>query len=145
MAGANGCIRSPSAGAQRKLAARLPAFAGIRRGISLGSALAISGAAAHPNQGYHSSPLVAFLMTLFNVRLGWCSAIPGMLVPARGISEAPRTRRSRLFAEALGNTTDSYANVNLSDGCHLDNLGLYEMILRRCRHIVVIDAGCDSN
>ena len=33
----------------------------------------------------------------------------------------------------------------LTDGGHFDNLGLYEMILRRCRHIVAIDAGCDSN
>ena len=38
-------------------------------GISLGTALAISGAAASPNMGYHSSPTLALLMTLFNVRL----------------------------------------------------------------------------
>jgi hypothetical protein len=37
--------------------------------ISLGTALTISGAAANPNMGYHSSPIVGFLMTLFNVRL----------------------------------------------------------------------------
>jgi hypothetical protein len=34
--------------------------------------------------------------------------------------------------------------VNLSDGGHFDNLGLYEMVLRRCRQIVAVDAGCDS-
>ena len=39
--------------------------------ISLGTAVTISGAAASPNMGYHSSPALAFLMTLFNVRLGW--------------------------------------------------------------------------
>jgi hypothetical protein len=33
--------------------------------------------------------------------------------------------------------------VNLSDGGHFENLGLYEMVLRRCGHIVVVDAGCD--
>jgi hypothetical protein len=37
--------------------------------ISLGTAMAISGAAASPNMGYHSSPPLALLMTLFNVRL----------------------------------------------------------------------------
>ncbi|MBV8913138.1 MAG: patatin-like phospholipase family protein, partial [Acetobacteraceae bacterium] len=39
-------------------------------GISLGTAMTISGAAVSPNWGYHSSSLTAFLMTLFNVRLG---------------------------------------------------------------------------
>ena len=47
-------------------------------GISLGTAVAISGAAASPNMGYHSSPPLAFLMTLFNVRLGWWLEIPGL-------------------------------------------------------------------
>ena len=47
------------------------------KGISLGTAFAISGAAANPNMGYHSSPVVRFLMTLFNVRLGWWLGNPG--------------------------------------------------------------------
>jgi hypothetical protein len=33
--------------------------------------------------------------------------------------------------------------VYLSDGGHFENLALYEMIRRRCRTIVVVDAGCD--
>jgi hypothetical protein len=39
-------------------------------GVTLGTAMAISGAAANPNMGYHSAPLVTLLMTLFNARLG---------------------------------------------------------------------------
>ena len=35
--------------------------------------------------------------------------------------------------------------VYLSDGGHFENLGLYEMVRRRCRLIVVIDAGCDPD
>jgi hypothetical protein len=31
----------------------------------------------------------------------------------------------------------------LSDGGHFENLGLYELVRRRCRLIVVCDAGCD--
>src|SRR5205085_3395009 len=34
-------------------------------GITLGGAITISGAAASPNMGYHSSPLVTIIMTLF--------------------------------------------------------------------------------
>jgi hypothetical protein len=33
--------------------------------------------------------------------------------------------------------------VNFSDGGHFDNLGLYEMVLRRCKFIVIVDAGRD--
>ena len=39
--------------------------------------MAISGAAASPNMGYHSSPSITFLMALFNVRLGWWLGNPG--------------------------------------------------------------------
>jgi hypothetical protein len=46
-------------------------------GISLGTAMAISGAAASPNMGYHSSPSITLLLALFNVRLGWWLGNPG--------------------------------------------------------------------
>ena len=39
-------------------------------GPNLGLAMAISGAAASPNMGYYTSMPVAFLLTVFNVRLG---------------------------------------------------------------------------
>jgi hypothetical protein len=35
--------------------------------------------------------------------------------------------------------------VYLSDGGHFENLGLYEMVARRCHFIVVSDAGCDAD
>jgi hypothetical protein len=40
-------------------------------GIHLGTSMAISGAAASPSMGNHTSTVVAFLLTLFDVRLGW--------------------------------------------------------------------------
>jgi hypothetical protein len=46
-------------------------------GISVGTAMAISGAAVSPNMGYHSSPSIAVLLTLLNVRLGWWLGNPG--------------------------------------------------------------------
>lgn len=39
--------------------------------------MAISGAAASPNMGYHSSLVVGFIMTLFNARLGAWLGNPG--------------------------------------------------------------------
>ena len=40
-------------------------------------------------------------------------------------------------------TNEDRPFVNLSDGGHFDNLGLYELIRRRCRYIIVVDAECD--
>jgi len=113
------------------------------REITLGTALAISGAAGNPNMGYHSSPVVAFLMTLFNVRLGWWLGNPGPSGARTWRRSGPGYAVGPLFSEAVGNTTDRYKYVNLSDGGHFENLGLYEMVLRRCHFLVVSDAGED--
>jgi hypothetical protein len=43
----------------------------------------------------------------------------------------------------FGLTTNTSDFVFLSDGGHFENLGLYEMVLRRCRFILVSDGGCD--
>ncbi|HEU5248079.1 MAG TPA: patatin-like phospholipase family protein [Candidatus Udaeobacter sp.] len=112
-------------------------------GITLGTAMAISGAAANPNMGYHSSPVVGFLMALFNVRLGWWLGNPGAPGAKTWRRSGPGYSVGPLFSEALGRTTDSYKYVNLSDGGHFENLGLYEMVLRRCHFIVVSDGGED--
>jgi hypothetical protein len=114
------------------------------KGLKLGTAVTISGAAANPNCGYNSSPLVTLLMTLFNLRLGWWLPNPG--AAGRGIWQepAPRFAAGPLYAEALGLTSEQYPWVNLSDGGHFENLGLYEMVLRRCHRVVVIDAGQDG-
>lgn len=117
-----------------------------RFGVALGTAMAISGAAVSSNMGYHSSPSLGLLLTLFNVRLGWWLGNPG---PAGDKSDAYRREGPRLSAlpllfEAFGQTTDIRPYVYLSDGGHFENLGLYEMVRRRCRLIVLIDAGCDA-
>ena len=116
---------------------------GLDRAISLGTAVAISGAAASPNMGYHSSPLVTFLMTLFNVRLGWWLGNPGAAGDRYYASAGPSFGPRPLLAEAFGLTTARNRWVYLSDGGHFENLGLYEMVMRRCRFIVVSDGGQD--
>jgi hypothetical protein len=117
-----------------------------QQGVALGTAMAISGAAASPNMGYASSPSLSILMTLFNVRLGWWLGNPGAAGNKHDAyrREGPRFSALPLLFEALGQTTDENPYVYLSDGGHFENLGLYEMVRRRCRFIVVIDAGCDA-
>lgn len=106
----------------------------------LGTLLAVSGAAASPNMGYHTSPAVAALMTAFNLRLGrWCGN------PERETWElfSPKSALKPIFAELTGSANAEADWINLTDGGHFDNLGVYELIRRRCRIIVVSDAGCD--
>ncbi|MGH7154472.1 MAG: patatin-like phospholipase family protein [Acetobacteraceae bacterium] len=114
-------------------------------GLSLGTAMAISGAAVSPNWGYHSSTLTAFIMTLFNVRLGaW---LPNPAVVDReedlNLARPPRSLAS-MIGDLLGESGDEARAIYLSDGGHFDNLGLYEMLRRRCRLILAIDAGEDA-
>jgi hypothetical protein len=113
--------------------------------ISVGTAVTISGAAASPNMGYHSSPALAFLMTLLNVRLGWWLGNPGVAGNDTYTRRNPRSSILPFIYEATGNSNDRYAYVYLSDGGHFENLGMYEMVLRRTHRIVVSDAGADPN
>lgn len=108
------------------------------RGPELGTALAISGAAANPNGGYHTSGPMAFLLTVFDARLGWWLGNPRWEGPSK--YPGPMLAWKYLIAELLGQTTGRSKFVNLSDGGHFDNLGLYELVRRRCRYIVVGDA-----
>ena len=112
-------------------------------GVSLGTAMAVSGAAVSPNWGYHSSSLTAFIMTLFNVRLGAWLPNPVRPQDAAGQPGAPGWRL--LADELLARTDDDRAYVYLSDGGHFDNLGVYEMLRRQCRLIAVVDATRDVN
>ena len=112
-------------------------------GLTLGTAMAISGAAVSPNMGYSSSPSIALLLTLFNVRLGWWLGNPGTVGEKSYRTEGPSFAVVPLLEEALGLTTDLRPYVYLSDGGHFEDLGLYEMVRRRCRFMVVVDAGED--
>lgn len=113
------------------------------RGVSLGTAMAISGAAASPEMGYHSSPVLSLLLAFFNVRLGWWLGNPGHAGRAVYHRSSPKLSLNPILAEALGRTDDRNKYVYLSDGGHFENLGLYEMVLRRCHVIVVSDATND--
>jgi Patatin-like phospholipase len=50
-----------------------------------------------------------------------------------------------LVSEALGNTDDRFKWIELTDGGHFENLGLYEMVMRRCHSIIVVDADADPD
>lgn len=116
------------------------------RGMTLATAMAISGAAANPNAGVAGSgitcnPIISALMTLLNLRLGYWAVHPKLessgpfppnfLVPGL---------RAGLFGRGLSESAD---NIELTDGGHFENLGLYELLRRRLRLIIVSDAAAD--
>ena len=118
---------------------------GGKNGVTLGTAITISGAAASPNAGSYSTPAITFLMTFFNARLGAWLGNPGRAGAKTFDRGAPVQNVKPILDEMFGLTTDVSPYVYLSDGGHFENLGLYEMVLRRCRFIVVCDAGADAN
>jgi hypothetical protein len=122
-------------------------YAYSEQGISLDTAVAISGAAVNPNMGYNSNPALAFLMTFFNVRLGWWISNPRKKNqwPAGDHRPTPRFAAWYLFRELFGKVNDAAPYVNLSDGGHFENMGLYELVRRRCKYIVVCDAEEDPD
>jgi hypothetical protein len=115
---------------------------GSEGGISLGTAMAISGAAASPNMGYHTSPATAFFMALFDVRLGWWMGNPRY--PKKWTSTGPGLGLGYLFSEVFANSDQQRGYVYLSDGGHFENLAVYELIRRRCRLIVACDGDADG-
>jgi hypothetical protein len=118
-------------------------------GPRMATAVAASGAAISPNWGYHSSPTMAFLLTIFNVRLGLWIRNPRrktfLLPRLNGNPSSPAFGLFYLLAELFGMVNDEAAFVYLTDGGHFDNMGLYELVRRHCMTIVICDAEQDGD
>jgi hypothetical protein len=128
---------------------RTEQFSSDPKCLTLGEAVATSGAAASPNMGYHSSPAFAFLMGVFNIRLGRWVGNPGPTEEEAHKelwkTTGPGVAIWHLLREVFGLTNSDSGYVYLSDGGHFENLGLYELVRRRCRYVIVCDAGADPN
>ena len=111
--------------------------------MNLPTAMAISGAAVDPNTYMTRSKPLTFVMTLFNIRLGYWTRNPKH--PAKWLKGLSRPRWYRyLFTEMfLNGLNEESPHIHLSDGGHFENLGLYELVRRRCSKIIVSDAGAD--
>ncbi len=112
--------------------------------MALSTAFSISGAAVDPNTYATSLRPVAFLMALFNFRLGYWSNNPN---PQRTGNATRKASWYRLMLrEMLGRgLSETCPQIHLSDGGHFENLGIYELLRRRCRYIIASDAGADPN
>jgi len=118
------------------------------KGISLPTAMAISGAALNPNaannsQGVTRNFWVSGLLTILNLRLGhWVSN------PSRQnvVNKQPNFYTTGLFSALFGTRPNEHSRMlELTDGGHFDNLGVYELIRRKVKLIIVADAGADGD
>lgn len=111
--------------------------------LTLGRAMTVSGAAVDPNMGVYYTPPLTALMTILNTRLGWWLQNPR--VWREDWKGTGPGARPLLLGELLGLTNETSSYIHLSDGGHFENLGVYELVRRRCRYIVVADAGTDRH
>ena len=133
--------------------------------IDLGTALAISGAAANSNMGLYRVAAYRFILTLFNLRLGYWLRIPdsarrGAEIKAvdpghpapppspdwwQGLKNTFTFPNSfRLLNEMTGTKMDERKPfVNVSDGGHIENYGIYELLRRRCKFVIAVEGAND--
>jgi hypothetical protein len=126
---------------------------GFRHLASAWTAVAVSGAAFSPAMGKMSRP-ERFLMALGNLRLGvWYpnpryNTSPGAVAKAgdfdRDWYALHHPRPWYLVKEALGLHRLRDPWVYVTDGGHYENLGLVELLRRRCTEIYCFDAAGDA-
>ncbi|BFO55388.1 hypothetical protein [Acidovorax sacchari] len=119
-------------------------------GMSLGSWLAISGAAVSPGLGARTQRGLAALLTFGGVRLGyWLTRAQRDLQDAS--PQGAWWRRS--FAKSIGllsEMTGSFAAAGkndwfISDGGHFENTGAYALLAAQAQFILVADCGADPD
>ena len=115
-------------------------------GLTAGTAMAVSGAAASSNMGSATIKALVPTLAILNVRLGYWITNPAAV--ARTLKKAWPLRLFDKFyfvKELFGLLTEDSETVYLTDGGHIENLGLYELLRRRCKLIIAIDAEADPD
>jgi hypothetical protein len=107
----------------------------------LATAMAISGGAASPSMGTHTNFLMAFYMILFNIRLNVWMPNPNPKYTVNKFTIWPRY----FLKEFVPLNKEENSQLNLSDGGHHENLGIYPLLKRRCRLIIASEASSDPN
>ncbi len=106
--------------------------------MTLPAATTISAAAVNPGMGIYSNKLLSVFMTVFNARLGFWINNP-LQKKASSLVWWP----TYFFYELLSMIGTDNRKLNISDGGHIENLGVYELLRRKCRLIIAVDAGAD--
>ncbi len=103
--------------------------------LDLGSTIALSGAAVSPQMGLRTKRYASFWLAALNLRLGIWLKKPGNTSRGPGLLH--------LVKEMTATADEHGAFLNISDGGHIENLGVYELLKRRCRFILAVDGEND--
>ena len=133
------------------------------RSLTVMDAVSISGAAVAPEMGKMTRAPLRFILALANIRLGVWIPKPNVArerssrresqiraeltagsTPGRRVGVVKAPGLLYLLREAVGSTPERAQNVYVTDGGHYDNLGLVELLKRRCEWIWCIDASGDE-
>ena len=115
------------------------------RGMTLASAMAISGAALNPNaanngRGLGRNRWVSILYTLLNLRLGYWT-----INPRKERRFSPNFISPCLIQGIISKgLKETKKVIELSDGGHFENLALYELVRRKLKVIISCDGGADG-
>lgn len=112
-----------------------------KKEVDLATSMAISGAAISTYMGLGSITPLRVLLTILNIRLGfWIpTTLPGATKPI-----LPNPGFLCLIQEMTGILMhEKYRWLNLSDGGHIENMGIYELLRRRCKFIICVDGESD--
>jgi hypothetical protein len=117
------------------------------RHLNLGTAMAISGAAAAPNMGTTNNKSLVFIMTMLNIRLGYWLPNPERVKRKYWFKkyDLSGAKPTMVWKESIGALDAQGSHVNLSDGGHIENLAMYPLLKRRCKFIIAIDGEADPD
>ena len=109
--------------------------------MSFPAAITISAAAINPGMGIYSNKVLAVMITILNLRLGFWAWNPLKEKKTIPIVWWPFYFIYEVFS--LMGTNNKM--LNISDGAHIENLAIYELLRRKCKLIIAVDAGEDPN
>ena len=117
--------------------------------MNLATAMAISGGATSPTAGKNTIKPLVFILAMLNVRYDYWLLNPKRL-KKKLLSKILNKTTNRpgpwyFLAELFGVMSAKSSYVNLSDGGHIENLGIYELLRRECRLIISGDSEADAD
>jgi hypothetical protein len=119
----------------------------VATNLDLATAMAVSGAAFSSNMGANSIRALTATLAILNIRTGYWLKNPQAIANKAAPSNHARIKGTRwyLWRELTGQLRENGADVYLTDGGHIENLGIYELLRRRCKVIVAVDAEADPS
>ena len=124
--------------------------------LLLTRAMATSAAAINSAMGTFSNGILALFVGLFNFRQGALLPNPLKIYTRAGKKNIMMRLRKSIkmnfhwwplyyFRSLIGDNTLNDSMLDISDGGHIENLAVFELLRRRCRLIIAVDAGMDIN